>query len=153
MVTGCSRYSKDVTTPKLPPPPRSAQNRSGCSSALAVSTSPSAVTTSNEMTLSQVSPCFRTSQPDAAAEREARDAGLGDDAGRHGQAVDVRLAIELAERRRRAGRGRARALRIDVNALHPRQVDHQAAVAERAAADVVAAAANRHEQAVARART
>ncbi len=34
--TGCSRNMNDVTTPKLPPPPRSAQNRSGCSSALAV---------------------------------------------------------------------------------------------------------------------
>ena len=29
--TSCSRYSNSVTTPKLPPPPRSAQNRSGCS--------------------------------------------------------------------------------------------------------------------------
>ena len=30
--TGCSAYSNDVTTPKLPPPPRSAQKRSGFSS-------------------------------------------------------------------------------------------------------------------------
>ena len=58
-----SRYSNEVTTPKLPPPPRSAQKRSGCSSALAVTTSPSAVTTSNDRTLSQVSPYLRASQP------------------------------------------------------------------------------------------
>ena len=32
--TGCARNTNDVTTPKLPPPPRSAQNRSGCSLAL-----------------------------------------------------------------------------------------------------------------------
>src|SRR3712207_8061174 len=30
--TGWSRKSNEVTTPKFPPPPRSAQNRSGCSS-------------------------------------------------------------------------------------------------------------------------
>ena len=34
--------SNEVTTPKLPPPPRSAQNRSGCSSALAWTCEPSA---------------------------------------------------------------------------------------------------------------
>ena len=28
--SGCSRNLKRVTTPKLPPPPRIAQNRSGC---------------------------------------------------------------------------------------------------------------------------
>jgi hypothetical protein len=30
VATGCSRYVNAVATPKLPPPPRSAQNRSGC---------------------------------------------------------------------------------------------------------------------------
>jgi len=33
--TGCSRNSNDVTMPKLPPPPRMPQNRSGCSEAVA----------------------------------------------------------------------------------------------------------------------
>ena len=41
-----------VTTPKLPPPPRSAQNRSAFSFSLAVRTRPSAVTTSAERRLS-----------------------------------------------------------------------------------------------------
>src|SRR5207253_5097840 len=63
VLTGCRRYSKEVTTPKLPPPPRSAQKRSGCSSAFTCSTCPSAVTISTEMTLSQVSPYFLASQP------------------------------------------------------------------------------------------
>ena len=36
--TGCAWYSNEVATPKLPPPPRSAQNRSECSSSLAVIT-------------------------------------------------------------------------------------------------------------------
>ena len=42
--------------PKLPPPPLSPQNRSGFSSSLAVTTLPSAVTTSAETRLSQASP-------------------------------------------------------------------------------------------------
>ena len=49
--------------PKLPPPPRSPQNSSVFSSAEARTTSPFAVTTSNEITLSQDSPCSRASQP------------------------------------------------------------------------------------------
>ena len=43
--TSCRRNRNEVTTPKLPPPPRSAQNRSGCSSALATTRSPLASTT------------------------------------------------------------------------------------------------------------
>ena len=50
--TGCRRNSNSVTTPKLPPPPRIAQNRSGCSSALARTRSPSASTTSAPSRLS-----------------------------------------------------------------------------------------------------
>jgi hypothetical protein len=49
--------------PKLPPPPRRPQRRSWFSSALAVVTSPVAVTTSAESRLSQVSPYFPLSQP------------------------------------------------------------------------------------------
>ena len=59
----CSRNSNSVTTPKFPPPPRSPQNSSGFSSAEARTTSPSAVTTSHEITLSQDRPCSRASQP------------------------------------------------------------------------------------------
>ncbi len=61
--TRCSRYVKEVTTPKLPPPPRSPANSSGCEAALAVSSRPSAVTTSASTRLSQVSPYARDSQP------------------------------------------------------------------------------------------
>ena len=61
--SGCRANSNAVTTPKLPPPPRSAQSRSGCESASTCSTSPFAVTSSNETTLSHVSPCRRASQP------------------------------------------------------------------------------------------
>ena len=59
MSTGCKRYSSDVTTPKFPPPPRSAQKRSSFSLSLAVTNFPSAVTTSAERRLSQLSPYLR----------------------------------------------------------------------------------------------
>src|SRR5690606_34655090 len=60
---GCSANSNPVTTPKLPPPPRIAQKRSGFSVALARSRLPSAVTTSADRRLSSVMPYFRVSQP------------------------------------------------------------------------------------------
>src|SRR5882762_7113974 len=54
----------EVTMPKLPPPPpRSAQNRSGSESAEAVRSWPSAVTTRTERTRSQVRPNLRASTP------------------------------------------------------------------------------------------
>ena len=49
--------------PKLPPPPRIPQKRSGFSVPLAFTKSPVAVTTSAEMRLSMVSPNLRLSQP------------------------------------------------------------------------------------------
>ncbi len=63
VLTGWSLNSNDVTTPKFPPPPRSAQNRSGSVSALAVTNRPSARTTSAEIRLSQESPYFRVRWP------------------------------------------------------------------------------------------
>src|SRR4029077_17779567 len=51
------------TTPKLPPPPRSAQNKSGFSLALARTIEPSAVTRVNPSTLSQDNPKRRANHP------------------------------------------------------------------------------------------
>ena len=61
--TGCSWNSNEVTTPKLPPPPRTAQKRSLFSAALAVRSRPSAVTISTDRTLSRLRPCLPRSQP------------------------------------------------------------------------------------------
>ena len=61
--TSCRRNSNAVTTPKLPPPPRSAQNRSGCSSLLARTRSPLASTTSAPTRLSIARPCLRVRWP------------------------------------------------------------------------------------------
>ena len=49
--------------PKLPPPPRTAQNRSGSAASLTVTSRPSAVTRSTSTRLSIVRPCLRASQP------------------------------------------------------------------------------------------
>ena len=57
------------------------------------------------------------------------------------------LAIELAEEHPRL-HAHAACARVDVDALHAREIDHEAAVAQRAPADVVAAAAHRDEEVV-----
>ena len=57
-----SENSIAVTTPKLPPPPRSAQNRSGWLSASARTSVPSAVTISMATTLFAAMPWRRASQ-------------------------------------------------------------------------------------------
>ena len=49
--------------PKLPPPPRSAQNRSACSFSLAVTRRPSASTTSASIRLSMLRPYLRERLP------------------------------------------------------------------------------------------
>src|SRR5215218_10345093 len=62
--TGCRVSSSAVTTPKLPPPPRSAHSSSGFSVADARTRRPSAVTSSAASRLSQARPCLRSSQPE-----------------------------------------------------------------------------------------
>lgn len=57
--TGCSRKPNEVTMPKFPPPPRSAQNRSAFSVSLVVTKLPSASTTSADSRLSTVRPYAR----------------------------------------------------------------------------------------------
>jgi hypothetical protein len=92
--------------PKLPPPPRSAQNSSGFSS--------------------------------AAARNEAEHCS---------EPVELRLSVEVAERAPSLGL-RGTRLRIDDDAPHERQVDHQAALAHREPRDVVTAAAHGEQQLV-----
>src|SRR5207244_4502921 len=65
-VTSCrgwSRYSNEAAMPKSPPPPQSAQRRSGCDSAVTFRIPPLAVTSSTPSRLSAASPCFAISQP------------------------------------------------------------------------------------------
>ena len=76
---------------------------------------------------------------DAAAERQARDAGARDGAAGGREAERLRLAVELAPRQARLRAHGAR-LRVDADPLQGREVDHQAAVAQGLPGDVVAAA-------------
>src|SRR6478752_555745 len=61
--TGCAVKVNEVTTPKLPPPPRTAQNRAGCWSSSEITVAPSAVTTSTCIKLSLLYPYRRDNQP------------------------------------------------------------------------------------------
>ena len=61
--TGRSANSNSTTMPKLPPPPRIAQNRSAFSVSDAVTTWPVAVTTRAARRLSAARPILRSSQP------------------------------------------------------------------------------------------
>ena len=90
---------------------------------------------------------FRHEPADPAAEREARDSRRGDHPTGGRQTVEGRLAIELAPRDpalHASGPG----LWIDVDPLHQGQVDHDAALADRATGDVVSATAHRDLEAV-----
>jgi hypothetical protein len=89
----------------------------------------------------------RPRQPaEAAAEGQAGDAGSGVDSRRHRQAIGGGRRIEIGERSARLNVDPAH-LRRDADAVHAREVDHQAAVGHGAAGDVVAAALDRHERA------
>ena len=113
---------------------------------------PSAVTSFAATRLSQVSPYLRTSQPTPPPRVRPAMPVARDDAGRAPPARAVGLAVEVAERRAALDpHGPRRG--IDDDRAHLREVDHQAVVAERAAGDVVAAAAYRDEDVVARGRS
>ena len=75
--------------PKFPPPPRTAQKRSGSSSWLARKTLPSAGTNSTPERLSRASPNFPISQPSPSAEREFGNPGARDHPARHGEIVKL----------------------------------------------------------------
>ena len=137
--TGCSANRNELTTPKFPPPPRSAQNRSGCSSADARTMLPSAVTTSASSEVVDGEPVLAHEEADAAAEREPGDAGVADDAARGGQTVRLRLVVDVAPQGTALHAGRALD-GIDRDGAHRREVDHDSVVAHRGAGHVVAPA-------------
>ena len=83
----------------------------------------------------------------AAAEREPGDSGRRVDAERDGKAVLLRGCVELGERDARLHARGARG-GIHDDALHRRQVDHEAVVAHGIAGDVVARAFDRDQQVV-----
>ena len=81
------------------------------------------------------------------AEGQPGDAGRRDGAHRRRQAEGLRLAVELAPEHARLGTDRP-GDGIDADALHARQVEHQAAVTDGLAGDVMPTAPYRDEQVV-----
>ncbi len=127
--------------PKLPPPPRIAQIEirvlvSRCAADRAVCHHHF-----RGLQVVEREAVLRHQPTEAAAERQAGDAGRADHAAGRRETVELRLAIELLPQHAALGPRRSRG-RIDVNAFHRREIDHQAAVDGSASADVVATAAN-----------
>ena len=99
---------------------------------------------SDELDCGQVvgrEPVLRHQPAEPAAEGEASDSRGRDRAAGDREPVRRGLAVQLAPEHATLRPHRARA-RVDVDALHRRQVDHQRAVDHRAPGDVVAAAAH-----------
>ena len=127
--TSCSRNRKRVATPKLPPPPRIAQKRSGWVSASTCRSSPSAVTTSAASRSSIVRPYLRTrnpTPPPSVIPPMPTEPGVAEP-GR--EAVRARRGRVLA--RGQAGLGpRGAPLDVDVQRLHVREVEHDPSVGD-----------------------
>ena len=141
-MVGWSRNSNSVTTPKLPPPPRRPQKRSGFSVAVARTVSPSAVTTVYDSTLSQASPNWRASQPmpppsvsPPTPVCETLPAVVARPCGRVERSRVRRSAPPWTVARRRSG--------STADLAHRRQVDHQAALGHGQPQDAVPAALDR----------
>ena len=136
-----------VTTPKLPPPPRIAQKRSGFSSALAVTC---VAVGEHDLRREQVVDRQAVAAGEVAvpaAERQARDAGRGDDPAGHGEPVLVRGGVDLAPEAAAADADGS-CLGIDGDRLQQREIADDAVVDAAEAAAVVAAAADRERQVV-----
>jgi len=86
-------------------------------------------------------------QAHATPQREAGHPGRRYLTTRGHQAVELRLCVHVAPVRARPDAGRSHR-RVDPNGLHRREVDHQAAVAEGVAGNVVAPAAHRQKEVV-----
>ncbi len=127
-LNSCSANSNSVTTPKLPPPPRSAQNRSGRSLSEVRRMRPSAVTTSADDEAVDRQPEAPHQPPDAAAEREPAGAGVRHDARREHQPMLLRGAVDVAEQGATADR-RAAGAWVDGDVVQGPQVDHDSVIA------------------------
>src|SRR5262245_35156156 len=143
--TGWRSYSRLVTIPKFPPPPRTAQNRSGSSWLLARKTLPSAATSSIARRLSSARPYLPISQP-SPPPRVSPAMPVVETTPPVTARLKLRFAVELTPSGP-ALRPHRSADSIDVKAFHGRQVNHYPAIDGRASCHVVAAATNRDQKA------
>ena len=134
---GCRRYSNDVTMPKLPPPPRRPQKRSALSvgagrhSDLGGDTTSAATGCRRQAVLAASQP-----KPPPASGRRCR---VGDDAA--GGARPNACVSRSKSPQGRPACGPRRWATGSTRIPSSSEVDHQPAVADRVAGDVVAAAA------------
>ena len=140
--TGWSRYFRRVTTPKLPPPPRSAQNSSGSVSCVHAAQPPVGGDDLRREQVVDGQPVLAHEEADAAGERDAADpdGARVAEAGREpvlARRDGVRAGGEARARPDRAPGG------IELERAQRREVDHDAAVADAVARGAVAAAADR----------
>ena len=145
--TGRARNSTDVTTPKVP---AAAAERPEEILVLRVACGKHPPVGGDDFAREQVVDRHTVlpKQPaHATAERESADAGLRDDATGNGEPEDVGFAIQVAERCA-ALHPRRGTRRVYVNGPHSAQIDDEAVVAQRAAAYVVASAADGGNQIV-----
>ena len=145
-VDGWSWNRNEVTTPKLPPPPRIAQKRSVFSLSLAVT---KRAVGQDDIGFQQV--VDRQTElagevADAAAEGHSANTRGGDDAAGSRQAEGVRWRDRtLAEQRPTFDPRRARC-RIDAHPIHRRQIEDQSVVDSAQPGAVVPAATDRQQQ-------
>ena len=128
-----------MTTPKLPPPPRSAQNRSGCSSSDARSELAVGRDDLGGEEVVDREAVLAHEPADATAEGEPGDAGVAHDAAGGGQTVRLRLVVDVAPQRTTLHPGRAVG-GVDPHGPHRREVDDDPVVANGGAGHVVASA-------------
>ena len=139
--TGCRRNSNDVTTPKFPPPPRSAQKRSSFSSSLADERLPIGRDDLGRDEVVAREAVAPRQVADAAAEREPAHTGGRDDAAGRRETVGTRRVVEDAPRGASLRPRRPR-FRIDLDVRHARQVDHERVVGGAEAGHAVSAPAH-----------
>ena len=144
--TGWRRNLNRVTTPKLPPPPRIAQNRSGSWSSSTTRTSPSAVTISAASRLSMVEPVLPHQVADAATGRDPAEtdrAGVAEP----GREAELRRGDGVLRRgQAAAGPGGPRRL-VDLEAVEVADVEHDAALGRAVGRSAVAAGPDREVEA------
>ena len=133
-----------MTIPKFPTPASQPPKRSGFSSSLALTNSPSAVTTSTLTELVDRQAVLALEPADPTAEGEAREPGVGDDPGWNGESERLRLSVQVAEQDPGLGPCCARC-GVHANPFHRPEVDDHPPVAHAQARVAVTAAAHRYE--------
>ena len=143
--SGCSVNSNSVTTPKSPPPPRSAQNSSGsrCLRGSHHGAVGEGDLGRDEVVEGQAVQAHQVADP--SAQGQARDPGRVVGAAGHRQPVRGAGRVDTAPRRSAADPDVPR-LGIDLYPAQQPQIDHQAVFAHRVTGHAVAAAADRRRE-------